>query len=778
MHEQAIQFLEKIGQWTLTAIHPNEGKVDTKTFTGPDDTELRPWLDLFGSSHNIYYALNPLRHAVKSKARREDVQSMAWLHVDVDPRPGEDIADEQARALSMLQDPPGDLPKPTAVIFSGGGYQALWKLKEPFEINGKAELYEDAKKYNQQLELIFGADNCHNVDRILRLPGTMNRPNKKKVKKGRKPVMAELVDWNDERVYPLSRFSPAQIVQTEQTGFSAPLVEVSGNVERVQDLDELPDTVPGTCKILIAQGTDPDDPTKHESRSDALFAVCCMLVRAGIEDDTIYSIITDPEWAISESVLDKGSSTQRYALRQIERAREHAIDPNLLMMNEKHAVIRNFGGKPRVIEEVFDEGVDRWRLTKSTFEDITQGYCNIQITVGEDKNGNPVNMPLGKWWINHPSRRTYERITFSPGGSVEPDVFNLWRGFAFEAIPGDKHESFLDHVKDNVCHGDEELYDYVIRWVARAVQKPGEAGQTSLVLRGDQGTGKSFFTDVVGDLFGRHYLSISSADQITGEFNSHLRDCVILGCEEAFYAGDKRHAGKLKAMITQKTVMTTSKGVDSETSRNCLHLIMSSNEDWVVPAGMNERRFCVLDVSDNRRQDSNYFGTIADELKDGGYKNLLHFLLTMDLSKFDVRAVPKTKALQDQKTHSFSPMEEWWHCKLVDGYITSSMNEWPAAVLTRELQDDAADYARKYSIRQKMTPHAIGHFLKKAMPKYERTQLSDVVLYTSPAGKEEELSRPYQYVLPSLQDCRDHWDRNFGGPYDWGPTLRVAASPF
>ena len=55
-------------------------------------------------------------------------------------------------------------------------------------IDGKEAQYEDAKLYNVQLELLFGGDNCHNVDRILRLPGTINIPDAKKLKKGRKPT--------------------------------------------------------------------------------------------------------------------------------------------------------------------------------------------------------------------------------------------------------------------------------------------------------------------------------------------------------------------------------------------------------------------------------------------------------------------------------------------------------------------------------------------------------------------------------------------------------------
>lgn len=771
-YNESVAFLRRVHPstfWTLTAIPVDEGRTSTSSFTGADDRDLLPWLERMGANHNIYYALNPLRRPLTSKAKREDVKAMAWLHVDVDPRAGEDIEAEQERAVGLLREPPGDLPKPTAIIFSGGGYQALWRLDTPVEINGQANAYEEAKRYNQQLELIFGADNCHNVDRIMRLPGTINHPNAKKRKRGRKAALAELVEWHDDRVYPLTDFTPLPAMQTVQTGFMAPAVQVSGNVERVMDLDKLPDEVPGKCKILIAQGSDPDDPTKYESRSEVLFAVCCMLVRGGCDDDTIFSILTDPDWAISESVLEKKSGAQRYALRQIERARENAIDPNLLMMNERHAVIGNYGGKPRVIEETYDPGIERYRLTKSTFQDIQQRYCNKRVKIGDDGKGNDKFMPLGQWWIAHERRREYDRIVFQPNEEVEANLYNMWRGFSYEPQPGHKHEAFLKHVLDNVCSGNEKLLKYVVGWMANAVQNPGEPGHVALVMRGDQGVGKGFFASTVGKLFGRHYLAVSNAQHLTGNFNSHLRDCCVLFADEAFYAGDKRHASVLKTLITESTLIVEAKGVDSETSGNCLHLIMASNEDWVVPAGMNERRFCVLDVSSAQMQQSDYFGRIADDLKSGGYEALLHYLLSYDLSGFNVRDVPKTKALQDQKMHSFTAEEEWWYDKLQHGLISPNSSEWPDKVVVHELVADYTSYTQQFNITKRGNSTKLGKFLSRACPSgFKKVQGTEAITVLDEKGFETQCDRPYLYLVPPLEECRKHWDEKFGGPYSWG----------
>jgi hypothetical protein len=39
----------------------------------------------------------------------------------------------------------------------------------------------------------LGGDDCENLDRVMRLPFTVNRPNAKKIKAGRGPVLADIV---------------------------------------------------------------------------------------------------------------------------------------------------------------------------------------------------------------------------------------------------------------------------------------------------------------------------------------------------------------------------------------------------------------------------------------------------------------------------------------------------------------------------------------------------------------------------------------------------------
>src|SRR3954468_19736822 len=113
----------------------------------------------------------------------------------------------------------------------------------------------------------------------------------------------------------------------------------------------------------------PNDLTRFPTRSEALFYVCCELVRAGAEDDVIASIILDRDLGISSSVLDKQLSDE-YAARQIQRAKEQVESPELRELNDEYAVIHNYGGKCRVISEDSNYALGGVRrITAHSFDD-------------------------------------------------------------------------------------------------------------------------------------------------------------------------------------------------------------------------------------------------------------------------------------------------------------------------------------------------------------------------------------------------------------------------
>lgn len=773
----AIAFLQRWfpdSPWVLTSIIP-DGKTDTRTFQPAQAADAARWIEERQGVQNQYFHVNPVRRDLNVKASKEDIARLAWLHVDIDPRAGEDHDQERERALKLLRE---YKLKPTVIVDSGGGFQGFWRLNpDPkLEINGVVTRAQELEAYNIQLERIFGADHCHNVDRIMRIPGTINVPTSRKLKKGRKATLATLVEWNDDCQYDIDQFTPAVRVQTKEPGLvgGQPKVRITGNVPAV-GTDELKEWARQNGKVisdhtlaLIATGQDPLDPGKYGSRSEALFKVCCDLVRAEVPEEMIFAVITGPN-EIAASVREK-RGWEAYAVRQIERAQEEAIDPHLRELNEKHAVIGDIGGKCRIISEVYDTVMERHRISKQSFEDFRNRYNNRRVQIGVDQqSGNPIFKPLGTWWTLHPARRQYDTIVFAPNKEVM-NAYNLWRGFACDALPGDRHVSYLEHIRDNVCSGNLEHYNYVIGWMARAVQKPDCPGEVAVVLRGKRGTGKSKFAKVFGRLFGRHFLQVSDSKHLVGSFNAHLRDTVLLFGDEAFFAGDKKHEGVLKTLITEESLIIEGKGIDAEAAPNFTHTILASNEDWVVPAGLDERRFLMMEVGDGQKQNHDYFKRIDADLDNGGLENLLYLLMHYDLSTFEVRKVPQTKALQDQKLLSMGPEVHWMYEKIWDGRLLERDDTWRVRVLKDRVYTDYILEMDRRRVQYRLSRTNFSRFLQRCCPEGQlvaKQEMSDVPTVNEAGYEVMERKRAYVYYFPSLDVMRLHWDNHFGGPYDW-----------
>ncbi len=297
------------------------------------------------AAQGVYYHLNTLRGIVGSKAKKIDVAFVDSLHIDIDPRTGEPLDQERDRILCLLTtNLPDGIPKPTFIIDSGGGYQAIWRLREPISLAPdeatdaeKIAAAEEVERLTRGLELAFGADSCHNVDRVLRLVGSVNHPNKKKAEVGREPALAKLVLHEPDHVYVPDEF-PKAPPKTTVASVTREAVGLEG-LPRLESIDQLPDAVSDRIRGLIVRGHDSEDPDKYPSRSEALFAVCCALAKAGVSDDIILGIITDQDFGISASILDKNQNAERYARRQIKQAHDAISDDPVVQINRNYCAV-------------------------------------------------------------------------------------------------------------------------------------------------------------------------------------------------------------------------------------------------------------------------------------------------------------------------------------------------------------------------------------------------------------------------------------------------------
>ena len=288
------------------------------------------------------------------------------------------------------------------------------------------------------------------------------------------------------------------------------------------------------------------------------------------------------------------------------------------------------------------------------FEDFANFYLDEKILVSNK------SVPVGKWWLQatkaaNPGKRKYDGIVFRPDeGAVVDGKLNLWRGFGVTEKQGD-WSLMRQHIKEVLASGNTDHSTYIINWIAWAVQNPADRAEVALVFRGKKGTGKGTLGNTLVIIFGRHGTHISQKEHLAGRFNYHLRDACFLFADEAYWPGDKSAEGALKRLITEPDLFIEGKGQNAFPAPNLLHVMMASNEDWIVPAGENERRYAVFDVPDTKMQDLEYFAANADQMDNGGYEAMLFDLRRRDLGNWHPRKlVPSRLCSASRKEASTS----------------------------------------------------------------------------------------------------------------------------
>ena len=135
-----------------------------------------------------------------------------------------------------------------------------------------------------------------------------------------------------------------------------------------------------------------------------------------------------------------------------------------------------------------------------------------------------------------------------------------------------------------------------------------------LAVQGDEGSGKGTLGRVMLQVFGAAALPVSDPLMLTGQFSGHLQHCCFLFVDEAFWAGDAKAEGRLKSLVTEKTITIRPLYVGAFQVRNMLHIMMASNNDWVVPAGHGARRYAVFKIGDAVVDDLEYFNRLNAEI--------------------------------------------------------------------------------------------------------------------------------------------------------------------
>ena len=220
----AAAFIQTFGYpFQLVALHSETGRVIV-LYAGDDAALARSIVQLRKlnlDGWNVYYEVNP--GAQGRRSSKADITSLRAVVGDADAKDGRSM-DECLIALSALPLPP------SFTLATGGGVQVVYLLSKL--VQPTADNSATYGQIGQAVRDLIVGDGVFDLPRIMRLPGFMNWPNKKKRAAGREPAKATVYAASG-RHYSLAELSTAflktnpqrtarLVVNSDLTGVTVP----------------------------------------------------------------------------------------------------------------------------------------------------------------------------------------------------------------------------------------------------------------------------------------------------------------------------------------------------------------------------------------------------------------------------------------------------------------------------------------------------------------------------------------------------------------------------
>ncbi|KAA6383091.1 MAG: hypothetical protein EZS28_021384 [Streblomastix strix] len=254
--------------------------------------------------------------------------------------------------------------------------------------------------------------------------------------------------------------------------------------------------------------------------------------------------------------------------------------------------------------------------------------------------------------------------------SEDPKILTVFQEYKYKKLDTIDYEClqmYLDLIKETIAAGDERVYEYILNWIAWMIQNPGKKSRAAMVLQGRQGIGKTRFIDVIAELTSRYSCpNITNIDQFTGRFNSVVESKIFAILNEIMNYNDSKKgvATIMKSIISDLTIRINEKNQPKRTAENVMNIIYVTNADIPVQLDIDDRRHLVCacktvhQVTEERKEDADYFNELSQSYIQEFYENLMTFFLEIDISQFNPTLIPMTEAKKQLINVSRSPIDD------------------------------------------------------------------------------------------------------------------------
>lgn len=357
------------------------------------------------------------------------------------------------------------------------------------------------------------------------------------------------------------------------------------------------------------------------------------------------------------------------------------------------------GEAPLGIIASLEELLDRYSLVYGQDGQVFDHQEHILVGVS-DMREICLTRQLHRAWSEHPDRHVVrlKNVGFDPAGEDANITCNLWSGWP--TIPRAGECGLILDMLRYLCSRDddpEELFDWVLKWIAYPLQNPGAKMKSAIVMHGGQGAGKSQFFEALMRAYG-HYGGVIDQTAIEDKFNDWASKKLFLIADEVVARSDLYHVkNKLKSLITGDWIRINPKNRGAWDERNHVNLVFLSNE--VIPTVIEEddRRHCVVWTPE--KLDKPFYERVVHQIHNGGIEALHHHLLSIPLDGFSTATEPPmTRAKRNLINASMDSTSRFWH--------EWSAGEIPDLPMLPALSEDLYSAYRHWTLLQGSKPAA------------------------------------------------------------------------
>lgn len=270
------------------------------------------------------------------------------------------------------------------------------------------------------------------------------------------------------------------------------------------------------------------------------------------------------------------------------------------------------------------------------------------------------------WWLSSDKRKTadLDQLVFMPTGKVPEGSINMFAGWPLQPDRTKSCHLIVEHLY-NLCGRDDEIFEWVTKWLAYPLQHPGAKMHTCMLFYGaHEGTGKNlFFEGVMEKIYGKDYSLTINQAMLQDSFNGWISHRLYCVADEVVSSADRRLLkNQIKTMITGLQHNINEKNMARKVEDNLTNFVFLSNESQPLLLDEFDRRhMCVLV---NETHSSDYFKALAAEIESGGVEAFYQYLLDYPLEDFSPATKPiKTRAHDELvrlgKTADRRFIEDW-----------------------------------------------------------------------------------------------------------------------